>query len=322
MARDLLFPGSIVSLHRKAVDKLLTSGDGDAALLYLCLAAEKDGASLKWEANRLESAQRTLLNLHLLAPETPVTAPPPQKLEPDAPPDYTTADISLAIQGTGGFAGLVPEVERLLGKPLSPADLKTLYLLFDFLSLPPEVILTLVGWCVERTAEKYGAGRKPTMNQIKKEGFRWQKAGVDTLDAADAHVRRLTEMNTRVVQIMALIGIRGRKPVGSEQKYLDAWAQMGFSDDAIQLAYEKTLFNVQKFNWSYMNGILASWHRQGLTTAAAVAEAEGPRKPNFSRPVHPNQGQGMGQAPLPSDDIGRMMEEARRAREQQEGREG
>ena len=39
MAKDLLLPGNIIGLHRKAVEKLSKSGNGDAALLYLCLAA-------------------------------------------------------------------------------------------------------------------------------------------------------------------------------------------------------------------------------------------------------------------------------------------
>ena len=33
MAKDLLLPGSILSLHRSAVEKLLKAGNGDAALL-------------------------------------------------------------------------------------------------------------------------------------------------------------------------------------------------------------------------------------------------------------------------------------------------
>lgn len=42
MAKDLLFPGNILSLHRKAAEKLMKEGNGDAALLYLCLAAGRD----------------------------------------------------------------------------------------------------------------------------------------------------------------------------------------------------------------------------------------------------------------------------------------
>ena len=52
MAKDLLLPGNIIGLHRKAVEKLSKSGNGDAALLYLCLAAGQTSGALPWEIGR------------------------------------------------------------------------------------------------------------------------------------------------------------------------------------------------------------------------------------------------------------------------------
>ena len=57
MAKDLLLPGNIIGLHRKAVEKLSKSGNGDAALLYLCLAAGQTSGALPWGAERVESAR-------------------------------------------------------------------------------------------------------------------------------------------------------------------------------------------------------------------------------------------------------------------------
>lgn len=154
MAKDLLLPGSILSLHRSAVEKLLKAGNGDAALLYLCLTAGQNSGALPWGPDQVEAAQNTLLRLGLISSDTPGSAPRPEKLEDDRPPDYTTQDIAQAFQNDGGFKALVPAVEQMLGKVLSPADLKILYTLFDFLALPPEVILTLTGWCVEQAKQK------------------------------------------------------------------------------------------------------------------------------------------------------------------------
>ena len=61
MATGLFLPGNILSLHRKAADRLLAADNGDAALLYLCLLAGKDGSSLKWDAPRLEAAHKALI---------------------------------------------------------------------------------------------------------------------------------------------------------------------------------------------------------------------------------------------------------------------
>ncbi len=305
MPKDLLFPGTILSLHRKAVDTLLTAADSDAALLYLCLAAEKNSSILKWNPARLEAAQTALITLKLIDAETPVRPEPPQKLQVEAPPDYDRTDITLALQNEKGFAALLPEVERLLGKALSPFELKLLFTIYDYLGLPPEVILVLVGWCVEEATQKYGAGRRPTLTSIKNEAHRWQRAGVDSLDTADAHVRRLTEESNRSMQIMELVGIRGRRPVEGERNYLKQWINLQFTDDVLQLAYEKTLFQLQKFSWSYMNSILTSWKKQGLTTVREIEAGENKRKPSFLRQMTNHA-----QPVVPSDDIGRMMAEA------------
>jgi hypothetical protein len=153
MSNGLLLPGNIISLHRKAADRLMAADNGDAALLYLCMLAGKDASTLKWQADRLEKAHQALVVMKLADPTEPVKKVPEKKLEDDRPPEYTSQDVTAALKNGGGFAALVPEVEKLLGKFLSPADLKSLLLIHDHLTMPPEVILTLVGWCAE-TSER------------------------------------------------------------------------------------------------------------------------------------------------------------------------
>lgn len=75
MAKDLLLPGSILSLHRSAVEKLLKAGNGDAALLYLCLTAGQNSGALPWGPDQVEAAQNTLLRLGLISSDTPVQPP-------------------------------------------------------------------------------------------------------------------------------------------------------------------------------------------------------------------------------------------------------
>lgn len=290
MPEGLFYPGAILSLHRKAADRLLGEGNADAALLYLCLLAEKDAAVLQWPADRLEAAHRTLITLELTDPAQPVTTPPAQKLEDDRPPDYTTQDIAHALAHDRAFASLLKEAERMLGKVFSYKDQTGLYLLLDFYGLPPEVILTLIRWCMEKTVKRYGEGRKPTLPQIKREAHKWYEAGVNTLDAADAYLRRQQQLGTRGVEILALLDIRGRSPVGREEEYLEVWIQRGYPDEVIRLAFERTLFQTGKLRWSYLNGILNSWHQQGLTTLEAIEAAEKRGKPRFTapRPPRPN----------------------------------
>ena len=65
-----------------------------------------------------------------------------------------------------------------------------------------------------------------------------------------------------------------------------------------------------------MNSILKSWDQQGLKTVAAIEAGEPRRKPSFHRPKAQETNV------MPSDDIGRMIEEARRANPPTPGKEG
>lgn len=277
MTGDLSIPGGIVSMTAEAAERLVSFGDGDAALLYLCLlrqggelaAARK---KLKWTEDRLLTAYDRLTGLKLMKPGMS-PEPEPQKPEPDEPPEYTAADILQELESASPFPALVGEVQRRLGKVLSATDLKILYTIYDYLALSAEVILLLVTWCVRRTEGKYGAGRKPTLPQIRAEAFRWKRQGADTPEAAEEYLRRLAALNKKSERMLALLGVTGRAPVEGEQKYLTAWAEMGFEDDAIRLAYEKTVLKKQAMNWPYMNSILKSWHQKGLRTVSQI-EAE------------------------------------------------
>lgn len=60
--------------------------------------------------------------------------PPPHPCSGGAPPEYTTQDVTAALQEVGStFSALADEVERRLGKRLSANDLKILLTLYDHL---------------------------------------------------------------------------------------------------------------------------------------------------------------------------------------------
>ncbi|MEG2000662.1 MAG: DnaD domain protein [Evtepia sp.] len=274
MAKGFLFPGGVLSLPREAAERLLKAQSGDGALLYLCLLSGKDAASLQWDSGRLQGAYTLLVTLDLLDSADPPTAQPNTPPEPVTPPAYSSLDITQALTAPTPFSPLVEELQRLLGKILSPSDLQTLYVIYDYLALPAEVILLLTNWCMEETTRRYGNGRKPTLSQIKKEAFLWHRQGIDTLESAETYLSRLARRTEQGNHLLTLIGVHGREPVEAERRYLDAWSDMQFDDDALTLAYEKTVLKKSEMNWPYMNSILKNWHQQGLHNKTEITEKE------------------------------------------------
>ena len=306
-------PGEILAMTGRAADRLLKLDSGDAALAYLSLL--RRGELPGWSRARLDAALEQLRQAGLAPAQAPEPAAAPAPEAP--PPEYATEDIAAALADRAStFPALADEVERRLGKKLSAADLKNLYTLYDHLALPAEVILMLVGWCIQEMERKYGPGRRPFLSQIRREGFAWARQGIDTMERAEEHVARLTRLRGREGEVLRLLDIPPRPLVERERTYIAAWDDMGFDDEAIRMAYERTVLKKQSMDWGYMNGILRRWHEKGLHTAAAIQA--GDRDP---RPVRAG-----GQRPAPASPAQTQrdredMERMRRLMEQMKGKE-
>ena len=308
MAQTLM-PGSILAMTDQAADRLLKLDSGDAALLYIHLLRRGTVQGLPWPDSRLRAALDQLKSQGLAPGAVELPDPAPQELPP---PEYAIEDITQALGETGSpFPALCDAVERQLGKRLTATDLKALYTLYDHLALPAEVILMLTGWCVEEMERKYGPGRKPSLSTIRKEGFVWARRGVDTMERAEAHIQKLGRLRSREGEVLRLLDIPMRPLVERERTYIAAWDDMGFEDEAIRMAYEKTVMQKQSMNWSYMNGILRRWHESGLHSAAAIRAAD-----RFPRPVAAG-GQAVRPAPAAEEQRAREdMDRMRRLMEQ------
>ena len=265
-----------VTLSGTAVKRLLERGDGDAALLYVALLRRQGAVpprslagELRWERLRIEAAERTLRELGLVTPEE--TPPPPEER-----PAYQRADVAEYLEHSGEFRTLTAEVERKLGKKLSTPDIGVLLGLTEYLGLPADVVYLLVCHCVERTQRRLGAGRRPGIKQIEKEGYAWARMGIDTQAAAASYLRKYAQQQEMLPQYMRVLQLGERNPVPSEERYLTAWQEMGFSPDAVALAYDKTVLKCHELRWSYCNGILRRWHDAGLHTADEIQAGDRP----------------------------------------------
>lgn len=240
-------------------------------------------------------------------------------LPPDSQerPEYTRADMACALEGAE-FATLVAAVEEKLGKKLTTPDVAILLGLYDYLGLPPDVIYLLVGFCMERLAQQYGPGRRPTLRQIEKEGYLWARLGLMSQETAAAHIRKYHHQREVLPRLMTLLRLGDRPAAPSEEKFLLSWNEMGFEDAAIELAYDKTILKCKELKWAYMNKILLSWHQKGLHTVQAIQERDCPRRAGARKTPSPLQET----AETVREDMARMdkyLQELRRQREEKDG---
>ena len=288
-----------VTIDRESVRKLLSSGSSDGALLYIYLQAGNPASdaeeALRMSATRLSCALATLRQLGLYSEEKEARHLVGER------PSYSERDVLDAADGDSSFRSLCGEVQRLLGRNLNTEELKILLGFIRYLGLGTDVISVLVCYCKDRARQR-GSLRNPSLRTIEKEAYAWAERGIDSVEEAAAFIQSQNVRSSRLHRLMEQLQIRGRSLTPAEERYASGWLEMGFEEDVIQMAYERTCLNTGGLSWAYMNKILQRWHEAGLHTAEAVRG--GDRKPG-----NPAQS---GQRQLDADEqaaIARMLRE-------------
>ena len=260
-----------VTVEKTELHRLLSTGSGDAALLYLYIRAGNDpeaaGKELSLTGTRYSCAAATLRQLGLW-PETRKSV-----VLSGERPAYSEKDVLSAMDTDTEFRMLYGEVQRLLGRTLNTEELKILLGFVRYLGLPCEVISVLVTYCRDRARMK-GKFRNPSLRTIEKEAYHWAEEGIDTMEEAAAYIHRWNQRHSRLARLLELLQIRGRSLTPAEERYADNWLEMGFEDEVIRMAYEKTCVNTGGLSWPYMNKILTSWKNAGLLTAQQVKNGD------------------------------------------------
>ena len=149
--------------------------------------------------------------------------------------------MTQAMNRSEEFRLLVGEVQRTLGRILTTEELKILLSFRNYLDLPAEVVSMLVCYCKERLRRK-GSNRNPSLRIIEKEAYAWAEQGINTLEEAAAYMQAQNARYTRTANLMKLLQISGRSLTPAEDRYAQAWLDMDFDSQALQMAYEVALY--------------------------------------------------------------------------------
>lgn len=146
--------------------------------------------------------------------------------------------------------------ERYLGHPLRSAEIQTILYWVDKLNLSQDMIDYLIEQCVAKNHANIWY-----MNSI---AISWAKNGIRTLSEAkqDSIVH-----NNVVYSVIKAFGISDRSLGSGELEYIHKWSnEMGFSDEIITLACQKSLMHTHKASFSYANSILSNWQKHNVHT--------------------------------------------------------
>lgn len=265
-------------------DRLIAAHDADVALLYLFRLRtgscdnELAARTLCRTLREIEAAEEKLTRMGLgtQCAFTSQHGGAPAAREPEElMSQYKSEDVTRRCRDDEIFRSILNEARKVMGKNLSSVDMKALFGIYDYLGLPSDVLMLLINYCGRLFEEKYHGQRRPTVKAIQKEADLWARQEIMTLEQAEDFMRRQDERRSRMALVKESLGIRGRELSPTERGYINQWLDMGFDDESLTEAYDRTVTNTGALRWNYMNKILLSWHEKGLHSLGAILEKEG-----------------------------------------------
>ncbi|MEG1614144.1 MAG: DnaD domain protein [Oscillospiraceae bacterium] len=200
---------------------------------------------------------------------------------PDITP--THEQVAKRVMESPELKYLYLEAQAKLGKTIGYDTQAKLLMIHDHYGLPVEIILTIIEYAVLQG--------KPSMAYISKVGKDWGEREINTLEKADELLKSLCEDEKRWRKFCSMFSVDPPKHTEKRNELLKKWnQQLGFSLEMIYLAYEETLNNINKVNFTYTDSILQNWSTQKVKTPADIAETKDERSKKFADKKQTNTG--------------------------------
>ncbi|WP_295089225.1 DnaD domain protein [Ruminococcus sp.] len=207
---------------------------------------------------------RTIMQQPLTTENKAISQPNNQEQIPDNKTNYSGSEIAEIMKDSRDIRELFKIVEGILGT-LKNGQMNSIIWMYDHLGLKKEVIITLITYCssIEKTNTAY----------IEKIAADWAENDINSMSAAQDEIQRLTSSRDYAASIMKLFEMT-RRPTSKQFLFIQQWKNAGYELEIIHYAYEKTLEQINKLSFDYINKILISWNESGFKTVQDVKNAE------------------------------------------------
>lgn len=194
-------------------------------------------------------------------------------------PTYS-ADQLREFKNRETTAQLLFIAESYIGRPLTPAEMKSILFFTDVLGFSEDLIDHLIAYCVDRGKKDFKYMEKVAIN--------WAENGVTTPKQAR---KFSTKYDKNVYAIMNALG-KNSAPTAKEAEYITRWTgEYGFEMDIILEACERTVMATDRHRLEYAESILSSWRQENVRHKADILKIDElyHRKKNTTKTVANNK---------------------------------
>lgn len=183
-------------------------------------------------------------------------------------------EIADRINNSEDIKFLFDAAEASFGKILNYTEQRTLIWLHDYYSIAPDLLLMIMD-CSKQIG-------KANIGFVEKIAVSWHDGGISTHELAAREITLLKNYYSLEGQVAAKLGLN-RTLTPTEKKLVKEWAEKSIPLGLIVYAYEKTVDNIGKVKFSYMNKILSGWQENGVFTVAAAKSEAAKRTPQSEK---------------------------------------
>ena len=189
---------------------------------------------------------------------------------PDHKINLSGGEIAEIMKGSQDIRDLFKVAETIIGT-LKNSQMNSIIWMYDHLGLKKEVIIILLTYCasIEKTNTAY----------VEKIASAWSENDINTMEAAQDEIQKRNAAKDYVLSIMKKFEMN-RRPTTKQTEFIEQWKNAGFNIELIHYAYEKTIEQINKLSFDYINKILLSWRDSGFMTVQDVKNSENDFKKN------------------------------------------
>lgn len=246
-------------------------------LLYLMrnlsngIDSQKIADALFIDARETEDALVFWQQCGILVGETPKEAEPKQVIVKSTLP--TRADVIKRGLEDKQLMFLLREAQLKFGRNLKQNESQLLVSLYDDHGMDPSVILLLLGYAVREG--------KCNLSFVKKTATEWLSHGVQNVMDAENLIAQSAKQNLAWSVVQKAFGIEKRNPSAKELELSNLWInEWSISTDLLKAAYDACVDAKTKLSFAYVAKIIETWHKEGITSPAQIAEKKQKQKQN------------------------------------------
>ena len=178
-------------------------------------------------------------------------------------PQYTVQELTVYRNQSKEIEHLFNCAEESLGKLLSYNDMNVIFSFHDWLRLPLDVIEFLLSYCKDHDHRN--------LRYIEKCAIDWADHDINDIEKALEYVQTFDKDYRTILRHM---GQTTGYPTPAQRKYMDKWIGWNMPLELIIEACDRSVAQIDKPKFSYVDKILAEWHKKNITTMDGVNAAD------------------------------------------------